>query len=676
MNPTKDWGLFSPVCIWVERRLGDERQRMLAKRLVFVLLVTAGFVLAYDAATLPLGIETIWSRNLSAEITHVSGFEDEDHGEVIAVALADDSYGPGSSTIALLDRQGREIGGLGTVPTTVCRLLYLPTSRNPTIIIGLPSKYVSEPSYIIRPNVSRFEMGNEPGFDQIQEPFSPGCMDSMVLEDGRTLVIGFSPNGPPYLVALAHSGHHDDILGTLWVKKLRISELHAGIMKGPAGRDPVILVTETNDVLAVYDVEGSRLWALNLTEHLLSTEIFQRNARIRCSVDGEDSVFGKEKAGIFFQAYQRGEGGWGPHRSFFLLLDSQLHILDFWEDAPPLDDPIFISSESKILTDDICLNADGGTAWIRRGSWNRLAADLVGDGGKEVISVTPGLFRKGTVVQIFNKDGRFLARGTFPGEWGDPVAVDLSNGEKQILYYAGADLRLLQIRDTPYLPRLALETVLFALTMAFLLYVVRTSWPPKSLRKVGLILTMQSRKSKPPRAGIPSHYARLKHEEYRICECGERNPINTVTCSGCGKRFRRRRKESIDLSVKGRLSRIGLAAGSAGLLIHAVTPAVWSVEPSGSLHALMRSVFVVVSPTVPYTTWISAVVFVLALTGVCLIYLERSALTGGVACLVVFGVSIYLSSTWMRFSLFPFILIGICGILQPSQKMVMARKGA
>jgi hypothetical protein len=66
----------------------------------------------------------------------------------------------------------------------------------------------------------------------------------------------------------------------------------------------------------------------------------------------------------------------------------------------------------------------------------------------------------------------------------------------------------------------------------------------------------------------------------------------------------------------------------------------------------------------------------LALVGVCLIYLERPALIGALCCLSGLGVAVYLAVSRATFVLFPFILIGLCGFLQFGQKIVTRRRRA
>jgi len=677
MNTAQNWGWFSPLCLWVEKRMGDERQRTLTKRLALVLLTSAALILAYDSATLPVRIAPIWSRNLTAEITHVSSVVYEGLGEGIAVALSADAYHSGMDRIVLLNARGEEVGNMcDQIPIEVAELLYLPSKDMPGMVIALPPRYGSGSSYIVKPSTTKLEVATD--LTGSEESFSPTRLEFIALPDGKCFIIGFSPEGRSYL-----SGHiytEDTGLRTVWVKDLRCSQVFAKIMISDTG-EPHILARESHDVLALYEINGSRLCTLNLTEFLLSKGMFGINTSVHSSVWMDQTVFGSGRVGVCVTSSEKSpDRGWGPARQSVLVLDSELRVVDFWEKVPySFLRPVFISSESKILTGDICLKIGGDIAWIRRGSWERLVDDIDGDGSDEAVALGPAWVGRHTGVQILGSRGRLVAKGTVPGLSGNVAATDLdSDGRKEILYYSGTQLLLLGIGQAPYLPRLAVQIGLLLLAVGLVLVVVRRSWPPECLGRLRRFVASRAGAGSSHRVrDKPARYARLRtHEEYRVCDCGARNPVSAGSCSICGKEFRQRRTAGVDLSAAGWLSRTGLAMGVFGLVIYLATPAVWSVERFGVLFRLTRAFFSMVSPTVPYYTWMLVVPSLLALAGVCLIYLERSALMGALFCLSGLGVVVYLAVCRATFVRFPFILVGLCGFLQFGQKIVTRRRRA
>jgi len=680
MNPAQSWGWFSPLCLWAEKRMGDERHRTLVKRLLTALLASSAFILAYHAATLPLTIRILWSKDLGSEITSASAFLDARYGPVVAAAVAVPGENPtrDMGRIILLSHTGNELGNLSDIlPTRIFGLVCLPSAENPETVIALPGRYTNDPSYLIKPETAKLgiNLGNES-----DEPFLPSCLDFYPLDDGQALIIGYSPEGPPQLAAQIYDGR----LETTWVKELEGSTRAKIMMPRPHGRASEtgkpnlrILAIGNGDVLTLYHLSGSTLRELNLTNLLLSENLLTHTGTAVVSVRGYQSVLGRQRAGIYISAQLRqGDGGWEPARYFFLILDSELDALEFWEEAPfSLNDPKFVSQESRIVADDTCFATDGTVAWIRRGSLSRMVDDLNGDGEDEVVSVKPSWIGQHTTAKVFSSQGRLLAKGSLPGMSGDLAAADLdSDSRKEMLYYSGPMLYALRIGRTPHIPTLLAEIGLLLCIFVGVLAAARQPVQPHSLRRLlGILARLglgRKRAKNKPAASSPDHCARIvEHEEYRACDCGAKSVLDAVSCEVCGRRFRHRRMELLDLAAGGPLSKAGLAIGMLGLLIYCATPAVWSVERAGAFFKLVRWVFAALSITAPYPTWWSAVLLVLALAGVCLVYLERSALVGALACLSALGLVLFVGALRIRHPLFPFILIGGCGFLQFAQKL-------
>ena len=163
-------------------------------------------------------------------------------------------------------------------------------------------------------------------------------------------------------------------------------------------------------------------------------------------------------------------------------------------------------------------------------------------------------------------------------------------------------------------------------------------------------------------------YGLVRHEEYRVCECGERNPINATRCSRCSRPFKIRRDKPADLSVRGWISMTGLAIGSMGLVILVTTPLVWSVSRPGLLFRVIRVLFTWVSPSVTYSSGVFIFLSALGFFGISLIYLERIGILGGMACITVSLFSIYIHLVGTDISIIPLALIGVCGLSQFVQK--------
>lgn len=676
------WG-FSPLCLWVEKKMGDERQGILFRRLLLAVLVVAGFLLAYDTATLPLLIKESWSIDLGREITCASSFLDRDHGPVLAVATSQRPYSGWTDEILLLDTEGNVIDQLAeNIPTMTSSLICLPNKTMPSIILATPPSYMAGSSYTIKPETAIFQVDTDPGGTHGENPFSPTLIDTFSIGDARVLLVGSSPPGRPYLTCHIYHDH----LTESWTQKLQSSQPFAHIM---ASQGSPRILAESDDLLVVFGLDGEKLQSLNLSSLLIDQGAFPSRGVtpapiIRTSVRLYDSVFGREKAGIYFRGYYKEQGdAMEVGESFFLVIGPELEVLDLWQEAPPsMSNPMFLSREERIATGDICLTVEGMVAWVRRGSYASLAADLLGDGLDEIVSTRSR--RSGrTIVSVFDSCGRQLARGSFPGMWGGVSAADLDlGGREEIIYYAGSSLRVLEIDASPDLARMLLGIGLLLMAVALLIDVARASWPPSwpsALRRLGHALGLgpsARRRTGRGRGSDDGNGLVVRHEEYRVCECGARSPVEARSCLECGRAFRRRRGEVMDLSARGWISRIGLAVGLGGLVIHATSPAVWSVERSGLLFGIIRSLYAAIQPPI-YPSTASLIALLLALVGLVLIYLERQAVLGGVLCLLSLGVCAvgYLVPFWSGFSLYAFLLVGAGGLLQFAQKTISTRDG-
>jgi ribosomal protein L40E len=668
------WGWFSPLCLWVEKKLGDERQWLLVRRLFLAVLVVAAFLLAYVTATLPLSIEEVWSVDLGSEIIHASAFLHEDHGWVLAAAISEQPYSGWTDEIVLLDTEGRVVETLAEdIPTMTSSLVYLPGNHIPGLIVATPSSHMAGSSYVVKPDVSVFEVDVDPEAAHGEEPFSPTVIDTWGMGDGRVLVVGSSPPGRPHVTCHVY----EDQLTESWNRKLLSSEPFAHIMVTPQG-SPRVLAIQSQDVLVALDPEGEQVHRLNLTTLLMDEGDYPSGGATRTSIRLGDSVFGREKAGVYFRVYRKEHPQATEVRgSFFVVLGPELGVLELWRDAPAsMWDPILLSDGERIATGDTCLAIEGDVAWVRRGSYAKLAADLSGDGSDEIVSTMSGRSEE-TRVSVFSRRGRLIASGAFPGMWGRVAAADLDkDGTREIIYHSENSLRVLEIGAQPEAARVATGLGLVLLVLALLIDVARASWPPSwphALRRVGRILglgTPRNRGAAGRGSGDGKAFA-VRHQEYRICKCGARSPIEARSCPECGRAFRTRRQEETDLSARGWVSRTGLAVGLAGLVIHATSSAVWSVERSGFLFRLVRSIYGVISPPI-YPSIASFIAMLLALAGLVLIYLERQAMLGGLLCLSSLGlcVAAYVVPFSSGFSILAFLLVGTGGFLQFAQRAI------
>ena len=670
MFPAVNWRL-SPFCLWIERRLSTERQRLLARRLVLALLVSALVALAFDLVTLPPTITTVWSRELDRQIVYASAVLGPRGEPRVVVVLRDlyphDTY----STILLLDTKGQTVGLLeAQAPQEVSRLLFLPSAEEWSAVIGLPDEHSPGPSYFLKPNLSKIQLCVDPrGSDKT---FSPSRLDVWRLGERDVLLVGFSPFGSPYITSQTYSPS-DGQLTTLWVRKLNASSVYAHVMVS-SGRKPIILAVESQDALVALDANGSVVARLNLTQLLIDRGMVEGGKAIRASIRGDQSAFGRRKAGIYVTCYQKGVTGQTSLRSFFVVVGPMLRVIAVWADPPEMTHPLFIPSESKLVTGDTCLGDGGKVAWIRRGFWSSLTAEADEDGLEEVISTGTAALSQRTKIRIFDTCGRTVATGSLPGRWGTLADASVEGLKNELLYYSGTRLSLIQISTGPPVLRALAEVVALVGIMALLVFASKGAWMLPRLR--GFVQAVRigfgRRATVQPGTRAESYARVVKHERYRLCTCGARNPLGANRCHGCGEELSSPQGE-IDLSASGSLSQAGLVAGLLGLLVYWATPVVWSVEPSGRLGELVRALFAAISPEVPYPTWISAVAFLIGFVGICLIYLERPAVLGAFFCLLASGLSIYLSTSWAGFPLVFPILLGTCGLLQLVQKWVGQR---
>lgn len=664
MNAFPDAMGLHPLCLWVERRIGDERHRRLAKRYAAAVLLILSALLAVDTVTMPRHIGVEWTEEFSGEVVHLSALTHPRHGRVLAVFLAGD---PGE--ILFLNGDRERVGSLpGSVRFPIGELILLPDDERPAIALAAPPSYRHDDVYMIHLDGAADPQPLGTGLQ------APTDLDWVKLDDGRVLVAGWREAGSR--VSLYTYQEEEGSLKLVWTRDFPGKLTNARIVN-LNDREPGILVAEADGLISLLSPDGSVKGCLNLTEFVDSQESSTDGVEtIQTEIPGLLSVWGRENFGVWFTS----KTGDGRRETHFLVSDTMLEGPELWGDpGNRIGGEGFISGESLLVGDEACYDLSGELSWVRRGFWARGIVDLEGDGVEEVVSTktTGRSIRGGQAIHVFDARGSHIARGRSPFDWGELYFIDLDrDGRREILQASENELAALRLSDAGFLPTRAAEAALVLTLLLLILVITRGSlhvdWRSR-LR--GLRELNRSIKSPTPRSSPKAvHTARLlSHRKYWRCKCGNMNPIENPECPECGSRYRPRQRAPGPTAVRGNLSNLGLILGLTGLVLLTTTPWVWSVDRPGLVFRFVREIYSVLSPDVPGNPWIIVGLSVPGIIGLSLIYLESRATLGGLICLTVSLASVYVVVLEIEVSIAPLIVIGLCGVLQFTQRAIQQR---